>query len=290
MRIISSGLPVILQRPDESRASLNDKIPSLSLSGKSVDRGSTVSISGDALLRQRLYNITDSHRAAPMLGRNLCGKNLQDIAFLNRDDRRLLGSVYEWAQDQGADLTYVDALGLSLARYRENDDGRICMRANQGKTRDGEGYTIYQRFTDRDAATAERILQSEAYKTTRLDQKFIGYLTDKDYSALSHPDFNFLEQVINRFSAKGEDQQLPLSGDFSRYTYIKNNFIETRSGERRKPDNDDRHKTGIPAQKTTKPKEITLESLREDMRNSLMKAMGIKNFSSLFDVLFKNRR
>ncbi|KPY41331.1 Uncharacterized protein ALO48_04409, partial [Pseudomonas syringae pv. rhaphiolepidis] len=71
--------------------------------------------------------------------------------------------------------------------------------------------------------------------------------------------------------------------------YIKNNFIETRSGERRKPDNDDRHKTGIPAQKTTKPKEITLESLREDMRNSFMKAMGIKNFSSLFDVLFKNR-
>ncbi|RMS66896.1 hypothetical protein ALP61_05470 [Pseudomonas savastanoi] len=26
------------------------------------------------------------------------------------------------------------------------------------------------------------------------------------------------------------------------------------------------------------------------MRNSFMKAMGIKNFSSLFDVLFKNRR
>ncbi|EPM84961.1 hypothetical protein A249_27615, partial [Pseudomonas syringae pv. actinidiae ICMP 18804] len=42
--------------------------------------------------------------------------------------------------------------------------------------------------------------------------------------------------------------------------------------------------------KTTKPKEITLESLRDDMRKSFMKAMGVENFSSLFDVLFKNKR
>ncbi|RML41081.1 hypothetical protein ALQ95_102556, partial [Pseudomonas syringae pv. ribicola] len=180
---------------------------------------------------------------------------------MNRDDRRFLGNVYEWAQDQGADLTYVDALGLSLARYRENDDGRICVRANQGNVRDGEGYTIYQRFTDRDAATAERILKSEALKTTPLDQKFIGYITDNDYSALSHPDFEFLEQVINNFSVKGEDKQWPLSGDFSSYTYIKNNFIQTRSGEKRKPDNDDIQETTPARPKTTKPKEITLESL-----------------------------
>ncbi|EPN38393.1 hypothetical protein A242_28738, partial [Pseudomonas syringae pv. actinidiae ICMP 19095] len=29
---------------------------------------------------------------------------------------------------------------------------------------------------------------------------------------------------------------------------------------------------------TTKPKEITLESLRDDMRKSFMKAMGVENF------------
>lgn len=290
MRVINSGLPVILQRPDERRASLTEQSAPTFMPGKPVDRGSTVSISGEALLRQRLFNITDSHRAAPMLGKNLCGRNLLDIAFLNRDDRRFLGNVYEWAQDQGADLTYVDSLGLSLARYRENDDGRICARANQGNVRDGEGYTIYQRFTDRDAATAERILQSEALKTTPLDHKFIGYITDKDYSALSHPDFEFLEQVINRFSVKGEDKQWPLSGDFSSYTYIKNNFIETRSGEKRKPDKDDTQDTTPAPPKTTKPKEITLESLRDDIRKSFMKAMGVENFSSLFDVLFKNKR
>ncbi|MCF5824840.1 hypothetical protein GIV31_14785, partial [Pseudomonas syringae] len=44
------------------------------------------------------------------------------------------------------------------------------------------------------------------------------------------------------------------------------------------------------AKKSTKPKEITLESLRADMRETFLKAMGVKSFSSLFDMLFKDKR
>ncbi len=81
-----------------------------------------------------------------------------------------------------------------------------------------------------------------------------------------------------------------MSGDFAKLGSLFQSFLRTLSKEKYAPGEGDIRETGIPAQKTTKPKEITLESLREDMRNSFMKAMGIKNFSSLFDVLFKNRR
>ncbi|AAZ36381.1 hypothetical protein QCD83_27005 [Pseudomonas savastanoi pv. phaseolicola] len=290
MRVISSGIEALVTARQLDEKIASKKIPILASSSSRPDfLDPSVTISGGAILKQRIFGLTDPKFPAPMLGKAECGTSMPETSFLTRDDRRLLGEVYEWARDQGADLFYVDDLAFGLASYREKDDGRIWSRHNEGKTYDMEGHKVFYSFTDTNAATAKRIIEGSALTTTRLDQGFIRFITDKDYGALGHNHFEFMEKVINRFSTSGErDQQL--GPDYATYKSQKNDYIRTLSKEKYAPGEGDIRETGIPAQKTAKPKEITLESLREDMRNSFMKAMGIKNFSSLFDVLFKNRR
>ncbi|MEE4571751.1 hypothetical protein V2K58_14770 [Pseudomonas alliivorans] len=253
---------------------------------------STVSISGEALLRQRLFHITDPNRAVPILGKADCGALHSRVEFLTRDDRQLLGDVYEWAQEQGADLKYVDDLGLRLASYREADNGRMMVRENTGRSYDGEGHKLYLSFTDKDAASAKRILEGDALKTTRLDHGFVRFITDKDYGAINHNDFDFMEQVINRFSSEKDESQ-PLTPRFAKYEYLKNNFVRTLSKEKYvdgKESVQEDQGTQSTAKKTTKPKPVTVESLRDDRRAALFKMMNVTSFKSLFALLFGNRR
>lgn len=257
----------------------------------SVQR-STVSISGEALLRQRLFHITDPNRALPVFVKMERGALGSRVDFLTGNDRQLLGNVYEWAQQQGADLKYVDDLGFRLASYRELDDGRIMVRENTGRSYDGEGHKFYLSFTDKDAASAKRILESDALKTTRLDHGFVRFITDKDYGAMSHNDFDFMEQVISRFS-NGKDEPQPLTPRFAKYERLKDNYVKTLSKEKYGDDKENVQNdqgTQSAAKKTTKPKPVTVESLRDDMRAALFKAMNVTSFKSLFALLFGDKR
>ncbi|WP_122503576.1 hypothetical protein, partial [Pseudomonas viridiflava] len=216
----------------------------------------TVSISGEALLRQRLFHITDPNRALPVFVQMERGALGCRVDFLTDNDRQLLGDVYEWAQEQGADLKYVDDLGFRLASYRELDDGRIMVRENTGRSYDGEGHKLYLSFTDKDAASAKRILESDALKTTRLDHGFVRFITDKDYGAMSHNDFDFMEQVISRFS-NGKDEPQPLTPRFAKYERLKDNYVKTLSKEKYGDDKDNVQNdqgTQSAAKKTNKPK------------------------------------
>ncbi|WP_122581663.1 hypothetical protein [Pseudomonas viridiflava] len=252
----------------------------------------TVSISGEALLRQRLFHITDPNRALPVFVKMERGALGSRVDFLTGNDRQLLGDVYEWAQEQGADLKYVDDLGVRLASYRELDDGRIMVRENTGRSYDGEGHKFYLSFTDKDAASAKRILESDALKTTRLDHGFVRFITDKDYGAMSHNDFDFMEQVISRFS-NGKDEPQPLTPRFAKYERLKDNYVKTLSKEKYGDDKENVQNdqgTQSAAKKTTKPKPVTVESLRDDMRAALFKAMNVTSFKSLFALLFGGKR
>ncbi|WP_440830813.1 hypothetical protein ACTABV_03580 [Pseudomonas fragariae (ex Marin et al. 2024)] len=289
MRVISSGADALIaaQQLDDKRAAKTiSSIANPPLRSTSPD--SAVTISGQALLKHRVFGVADSGRSAPMLGKAECGMSMPEAFFLTRDDRRLLGDVYEWASAQGADLGYVDDLAFGLASYREKDDGRIWGRQNQGKTYDLEGHKVFYSFTEPHAATAKRITESDGLKTTRLDQGFVRFITDKDYGSIGHNNFEFMEKVINRFSTAGErDEQL--GADFTTYKSQKSDYIRTLSKETYTPGEGDSRETPS-VKKATKPKEITLESLRNDMRETFLKAMGFKSLSSLFDMLFKDRR
>ncbi|MCQ9471658.1 hypothetical protein NRB15_15070 [Pseudomonas alliivorans] len=281
-----------LDKRNAQNSHLADTVISAGTHEKPPVERSTVSISGEALLRQRLFHITDPNRAVPVLGKAECGGLHSRVEFLTRDDRQLLGDVYEWAQEQGADLKYVDDLGLRLASYREADNGRMMVRENTGRSYDGEGHKLYLSFTDKDAASAKRILEGDALKTTRLDRGFVRFITDKDYGAINHNDFDFMEQVINRFS-NGKDESQPLTPRFAKYEYLKNNFVRTLSKEKYvdgKESVQEDQGTQSTAKKTTKTKPITVESLRDDRRAALFKMMNVTSFKSLFALLFGNRR
>ncbi len=225
MRVISSGIEALVTARQLDEKIASKKIPILASSSSHPDfLDPSVTISGGAILKQRIFGLTDPKFPAPMLGKAECGTSMPETSFLTRDDRRLLGEVYEWARDQGADLFYVDDLAFGLASYREKDDGRIWSRHNEGKTYDMEGHKVFYSFTDTNAATAKRIIEGSALTTTRLDQGFIRFITDKDYGALGHNHFEFMEKVINRFSTSGErDQQL--GPDYATYKSQKNDYI-----------------------------------------------------------------
>ncbi|MEE4623197.1 hypothetical protein V2L00_05755 [Pseudomonas alliivorans] len=292
MQVSRSAGFTVVDRADKYFARSDDKAISSPISEKPATRMPSVSISGEALLRQRLFHITDPNRAVLVLGKADCGALHSRVEFLTRDDRQLLGDVYEWAQEQGADLKYVDDLGLRLASYREADNGRMMVRENTGRSYDGEGHKLYLSFTDKDAASAKRILEGDALKTTRLDHGFVRFITDKDYGAINHNDFDFMEQVINRFSS-GKDESQPLTPRFAKYEYLKNNFVRTLSKDKYvdgKESAQEDQGTQSTAKKTTKPKPVTVESLREDRRAALFKMMNVTSFKSLFALLFGNRR
>lgn len=192
---------------------------------------SMVSISGQALLRQRIFFSENPNSRLPLQIKNTVETRMQpSVNFLTESDRDLLSQAFEFAQEQGADLHYVDVLAFELALYRQADNGRIMLPLNQGKDFDLEGHKVSYSFTPKDTATASRILKSEALNSTQLDKGFIRYSTHKDYGVFHHVNFEFMEQIINKFSSNG-DNVPPLDSKFYRYESPKENYIKHLSKE-----------------------------------------------------------
>lgn len=234
-----------------------------------------VSISGRALLLQRVFDVKDPALEPPVKSRDVPGSFfMPDHLFLTRDDRDLLARIYEFAHEQNADLKFVDNLIFSLADYRFHRDGRTIGAHNEGQF-DLEGHQVTHHFTERDAVTARRILASEALHTTELDKGFILRITNEDYSGLHHNNFDFMEQIINRFSAKGADMP-PLGEAFAKYEPIYNNYIKRVSADQKIESSRDRH-ARIAAQNTeSKEKSPTLKA-DKPVESTL--------YSTLFEVL-----
>ncbi|MBC3954848.1 hypothetical protein [Pseudomonas triticifolii] len=293
MRVLSSGAEAVNVATQLDQKFMSREMSSFSGSlVKSVSARSTVDISGQALLKQRIFGIDCPERSAPVLGRSECGRMRPEAEFLTRDDRALLCDIYKWANGHGVDLAYVDDLAFELAEYRESDDGKLTLAHNQGKLYSAEGHRVFYSFTDKDAATAKRILQSKALETTRLDHGFIRFITNKDFGSIGHNNFDFMEKVISRFSASVTNDHPP-GPEFSTFQSSKNSYIRSLSKEKYGLGNGDAREAGSDVEltkKSTKPKPITLESLRADLRQSLFQAMGVKSFSSLFALLFKDKR
>ncbi|MDB6141831.1 MAG: hypothetical protein JWP80_875 [Pseudomonas sp.] len=150
--------------------------------------------------------------------------------FLTQEDRQLIAEMYEYVQGQRADLAYVDDYAFTLGYYRQGDNGQLVGPQNRGYHFDREGHMVSVSFTDKDAAAANRILEGEGIQTTRLDQKYLRHKLNKDYGAMNHSDFDFLEQMVNTFSAKG-DEVTPLGTKFARKEYINNNYVQHLSKE-----------------------------------------------------------
>lgn len=241
-------------------------------------------------MKQRLFYMTDLSREAPMEKVINNTTRMQSCSnFLTAADRELIAKVYEYAQDEGADLMYVNCLAFGLARYRQDNNGKITGPHN-GLPEQGKPASTTFHFTEKDAATAKRIREGDAFKTTELDRGFILRITDENYSAIFHTDFNFLERVINKFSAKGETAQ-PLGPAYAKHEYIKENYIKRTSKTSGSAPTAD-EKSVNPDKRSDQTNRRTPPNPDTDLRQLLRAILRrlAARIPSLFELMFKSRR
>lgn len=194
--------------------------------GTAPANSSRISISGMALLLSRQFG-TDDLAAEPGIETRVdkVGLAMNPVYFLTKNDRASLAEIYQYAQEQSADLKYVDRIAFDLGRYRQQGDGRIMTNLNNGTMFDAEGRAQTFSFTEKDAATAERILNSDTINSTKLDRGFLAYILDPGFGVTHVSDFGFMEQMVNKLSNTNSTLE-SLSPQFSTFTENeKKNYI-----------------------------------------------------------------
>ncbi|WP_426143029.1 hypothetical protein [Pseudomonas sp. DWP3-1-2] len=196
------------------------------------DRGRQIML--DRLFGGREPPIMDG--AEGMLFKNVGRSSLE---YLTKQDRQLLSDIYAYVQDKNVDMTYVDTLAGDLGDYRQCDNGRIVGSFNNGHQYNSQGWQLSVDFTEKDSATASRMLQGSAIASTRLDQGFLRYTLDPGHALGNWVDFDFLEHVVTRFSAEAHTATSP-DNQFSTYVWKNNNYVMTTSSTVRlqRPDPD----------------------------------------------------
>ena len=183
---------------------------------------STAAGVGRALMLSRLFGTENNGVEPPVIsgvnGMDLNHIGMSPVSFLTTSDRALLSDMYDYAQQQGADLQNVDHLAFALGDYRQSNNGQSMLNFNNGKNFDLEGHLRTVSFNEKDTAAATRILNGDAINSTRLDQGFLRYTLDPGFGALSNTsDFEFMEQMVIKFSDAGEEQ-MSLSASFSTFS------------------------------------------------------------------------
>jgi len=247
-----------------------------------------VLINGQTLLRQRVFMSAPDVEPPVITDKKLMHAILPVPQYLTMADRQLLGEIYEFARSESIDLKYVDLYALTLADYRYCDNGKLINPHNQGRMYDLEGHRLSYSFTDANEAHAQRIRNSPALESTRLDKGFIMFDTDKNYSAMRHDDFEFLELLVNRFSSSKDT--IPVNGRFNTHVFSKREFIEHKSQEVYKlfnntepPAKTDKTKN---ANKQPQPSAPPLD-LRATLRQIVHKYLQKSGLPTLFDTLMR---
>lgn len=184
---------------------------------------SQATISGQGLMMSRLFGNTTT---LPQVQTQLT-KNTQDMDasnFLTKSDLNALSDLY--AQAQGTDLRYVDDLARDLGNYRKF--GSVEGNYNDGKIYDNSGRVQTVEFTEKDAATASRILKSGNLSSSGLDPAFLKYELDPGYSFSHTANFEYLESVVNNTGNNITNQ----TSQFSSYvSQGQNNYILITASE-----------------------------------------------------------
>lgn len=155
--------------------------------------------------------------------------------FLNRDDRALIADMYAYATAEGADLSFVDQLAITLGTYRHYSDGRQLGGSNVRY--DGEGYQVTFDLKPEGTEIASRILKGSAIGSTRIDQGFLRYILSPDQSAFQNVGgMPFLERMVNKFSSEGAGQP-PLGSEFTTFKTAKyeDHIVQTTNKNIRLP-------------------------------------------------------
>jgi hypothetical protein len=188
-------------------------------SGKTAPAQDSVNVAlrGQQLMMSRLFGVDDPSKLPQIQTRYTMETSMMGPShFLTQGDRATLANIYAYAESQGMDLEYVDLLAFDMGIYRqEMTSGVTFLNRNDGGFYDMEGHLKTWSFTEKDAATAERILNGSAIGATALDRGFLQFELDPGYNANHGANFDFLEAMVNHFSAA--DTPAPANGAFASF-------------------------------------------------------------------------
>nr|WP_163503197.1 hypothetical protein [Halomonas socia] len=191
---------------------------------KQAQEISTVTLSGRAIMASRLFSSESGEPPVlPSIRTNGEYMGMLPQHFLTESDRSLISEMYELAYEEGVDLQYVDQLARDLGHYRKHDDGSMRGSFNESSY-DLQGRKQTVSFTEKDAATAERILSGSALSSTRLDQGFIRWRLDPGQGFNLSSNHDFLEQMVIQFSSRA-NEVAELGSKFSTHVWVENNYI-----------------------------------------------------------------
>ena len=177
--------------------------PPQSPSSVNEQKTDTVSISGKAMMLSRLFKSDGS--VEPKYESKITFENMNGLvfSFLTKGDREMLATAYEYANENGIDLSKVDSLAFDLAIHRRvGPNGHID---SAGNMYDLNGNPRIPQFTEQDEAVAQRLLTSVAIKDTQINHGFLKNLLTPTIHPVHASDFEFLEELVYFFSASGSD-------------------------------------------------------------------------------------
>lgn len=129
-------------------------------------------------------------------GMSLDNLGRSHLEYLTRQDRTLLADMYEYAEQNDVDFTYLRRLASDLGSYRKHDDGKVLNNFNQGHF-DAEGQQLKVSFTEKDQATINDLLDSEGMHASAIDKGFVSFMTEPGLAALSHVgSYQFLQHMV----------------------------------------------------------------------------------------------
>lgn len=186
-------------------------------------------ISGYGLMMSRLFgNVSTLPVTQTQLTKTTQDMDASD--FLTKTDLNALSDLYAQAQDQGHDLRYVDDVARDLGNYRKF--GSVEGNFNSGKTFDVTGRVQTVSFTEKDAATASRIVSSGNLSGLGLDPAFLKYELDPGYSFSHTASFDYLESVVNNAGSDGASKDQTQPSQFATYvSQGQNNYVMNTASE-----------------------------------------------------------
>jgi hypothetical protein len=199
-------------------------------------KSASVTLSGRSIMLSRLLHTQNANAPPPVvsasggLTRDHLSQNPVD--FLTEKDRSLVSEMYAYAQQQGSDLTHVDTIAITLGTYRQFDNGKSLGGFNESQF-DSEGHQLSASYSASDTTTANRILNSDAIKSTRLDPQFLSYILQPTHSLSNMANVDFMAQMVTKFSDKGTEATSldPKFATFTRKDSAVSNVVITASKE-----------------------------------------------------------
>ncbi|MCG7537931.1 hypothetical protein [Pseudoalteromonas sp. OOF1S-7] len=118
-------------------------------------------------------------------GMSLNNLERSNYEFLTQKDRNVLADMYQYADQNDIDFTYIKKLASDLGNYRRHDDGKLLGNFNEGHY-NADGHQLTVGFTQKDQASIDRLANSGALSDSALDKGFVSFITQPGLGALSH--------------------------------------------------------------------------------------------------------